>query len=84
VVVMNTVKFCHCSLCLFLSSMSIVVPRAIREENDSGSENQHPDEADSHGDSPGPCICACFCSIVYTVCDEDSESNEELVCALKS
>ena len=64
--------------------MSIVVSRALGEEDDSGSEDQDPDEADSHGNSPGSCICAFFGSEINTICDEDTESDEELVCTSKS
>jgi hypothetical protein len=56
-----------------------VVTGGFREEDDSDAQDQGPDPAYAHGDAVGAGVVAGFGSVVYAVCCEDTDSDEELV-----
>ncbi len=72
----------HQSLfCLFNSSVSIVKPWRLREEQDADSEHNGPDPAETDDDAPrrrtGSLVG--IGSVVEACCQEDSQGDEQLV-----
>ena len=60
-----------------------VMTRGFGEEDDSDAKDRGPDPAYTHGDAVGAGIVAGFGSVVYAVCCEDTDGDEELVAAGK-
>ena len=53
------------------------------EEDDSDAKDRGPDPAYTHGDAVGAGVVAGFGSVVYAVCCEDADGDEELVATEK-
>ena len=60
-----------------------VVTGGFGEEDDSDAKDRGPDPAYTHGDAVGAGVVAGFGSVVYAVCCEDTDGDEELVAAGK-
>jgi hypothetical protein len=60
-----------------------VVTGGLGEEDDSDAKDRGPDPAYAHWDAVGAGVVAGFGSVVYAVCCEDTDGDEELVAAGK-
>jgi hypothetical protein len=83
VIFRKTVELGHGRACAGRIVVVEVVTGGFGEEDDADAEDRGPDPADAHGDAVGAGVVAGFGSVVYAVCREDADGDEELVAAGK-
>lgn len=83
VIFRKTIELGHGRACAGRIVVVEVVTGGFREEDDSDAEYQGPDPAYTHGDAVGAGVVAGFGSVVYAVCCEDADGDEELVATEK-
>lgn len=76
VVLWNAIQLRHCASSAVHTAMPVVITRTLREEEDSDSKDEAPQECDTEGDSPRGSVFHTLCAVVDAVCDEDAQCYE--------
>ena len=82
VVVGDAVDASHGCFGFVDAAAAVGKPGAFGEEQDADAEDDGPEEADTHGDTPGATVEAFFGAEVDAAGEEDAKRDEELVGAL--